>query len=102
MLARVVSWSTKRDRDFWSLVNHVIDRITLPSAKVFVGMYPGHEVPLCWAVTRDGELLYTYVRKGIVNDAALAGELLKMFLGGLPVVAIKVRDFNPFRELERT
>jgi hypothetical protein len=95
------SWGRLRAGDFWRLVNFVLEKITLPSCEVYVGVHRDNtETPMCWAAVRHGELLFTYYRKGLNEDPELRGMLEELFLTVLPVVAIHVRDFNPFRELE--
>jgi hypothetical protein len=98
---REAAWARLRNGDFWRLVNYVLDTITMPSCVVYVGVHAWNpETPMCWAAVRNGELLFTYYRKGLDKDAELLGMLQDVFLTILPVVAIKFRDFNPFRELE--
>ncbi len=94
-------WARLRDGDLWRLLNYVLDRITIPSSQIWIGVHMDrHETPMCWAATRNGELLYSYYRKGLDKDPELRRMLEETFLTVLPVVAIKSRDFNPFRELE--
>ena len=87
-------------RSFWLLVNHVIDRITLPSSSVFVGCTETEpKTPLCWLVAREAKVLYVDARHEVLKDRVLSAALERelrartQFMG--PVT------FNPFQELSR-
>lgn len=91
-----------RDQDYWRLVNHILDRITLPSARIFIGAHPENEgTPMIWIAVRDGLLLFSYARRSLRKDPALVERLESAMLKLIPVVACRVHDFDPFRELER-
>jgi len=92
-----------REQDYWRLVNHVIDRITLPQSSVYIGAHPDNAgTPLMWMAVRDGVMLYSYARRSITSDRPLAEKMESAMLAQLPVVAIRIHDFDPFRELERS
>lgn len=91
------------ERDFWCLVNHVIDRITLPSSSIFVGCHEDEpETPCCWAARRGEEILFLYARQSVGHDAELAATLERSLLSH-PLLAgsERIRAFNPFLELRR-
>jgi hypothetical protein len=91
-----------RKSDLWDLLNHVLDRITLPSSKVVVGCHESSEdVPLCWAAIRDGELLMMYARQSLRRDAELACAIEKEFRAYIVPVTDHREHFNPFEELKR-
>lgn len=95
-------WGVWRRRDFYRLVNFAIDHISLPTCRIFVGVHPDREdTPMCWVATRDGELVFSYVPPRIAKDKELSRVMLRDFLMALPTVAVHVREYNPFLELER-
>lgn len=95
---------------FWMLINHVIDKITLPSCEVFVGCErsePG--TPLCWVAVRKikglstFDIVYLYARHEIRKDQKLAAYLEVALLSEVNKTrpfASQRRSFNPFRELQ--
>lgn len=99
------------DRDYWCLVNHVIDRITLPSCDVWVGIHVSDpETPVCWVAVRKipalqmYELVYLYARRSLQEDPELAAMLEKMLLhevNAVHTLAVERRPYNPFLELRR-
>lgn len=99
------------ERDFWCLVNHVIDRITVSSCKVFVGCHEKDpDTPICWVAIRriEGlvlfEVMYLYARKLIREDPELAAGLERALLSEVNKIhplAAERRSFNPFKELRR-
>jgi hypothetical protein len=104
-------WSLKLPIDyFWMLINHVIDKITIPSSLVFVGCHESElETPICWAVVRridrgTYEVLYTDARESIHDSpqlsATLERELLSQIHAKRPL-AQNCRTYNPFLELKR-
>lgn len=95
-------WGVWKKRDFFRLVNFVVDRISVPTSRIFIGVHPDSvDTPMCWAATRDGELVFSYVRPRAAKDRELSRAMLDTFLVALPTVAVHVRDYNPFMELER-
>jgi hypothetical protein len=99
------------DRDYWCLVNHVIDRITLPSCIVFVGCHEKDiDTPMCWAAVRRipgllaHEVVYLYARKSLWEEPELAASLERAVLSAIealhPLVTER-RPYNPFLELRR-
>lgn len=89
---------------FWALVNHVIDKITLPSSTLLVGCHVDVDTPMCWAVVRDFEVLYIDARPEIRKDPALAVALERQLLHEVRQVipiAPGNRSYNPFMELKR-
>ena len=99
------------DRDFWCLVNHTIDRITLPSCTVYVGCHEAApETPMCWVAVRRVkglqiyEIVYLYARKSVRRDPELAASLERALLSTVEhyvPLAVERRPFNPFLELRR-
>lgn len=96
---------------FWALVNHTIDKITMPRAVVWVGCYEMEvATPLCWAVATENyaqgahDLVYIDARTEILRDRPLAASLERELLSSLAKVlpsAIERRSYNPFMELKR-
>lgn len=97
--ARPAWGQSLRSDEWWALVNHVIDRITLPSAAVWIGCHRDEPiVPLCWAAARDGAFLHMHARVSVHEQPDLAARLEQELLAhaqGRPAV------FNPFLELKR-
>lgn len=90
------------ERDFWALVNYVIDKITMPSCSVFVGCHEAEEdTPVCWVAVRKSEVLFSYARRSVLKNPELAASLERELLARLPWPAAKVKTFNPFLELRR-
>ena len=90
------------ERDYYCLVNHVLDNVTLPSCEIFVGCHEDEPAtPCCWVAVRDSEILFMYARKRFAEDPELAASLERTLLARLPMKAIKIRSFNPFLELRR-
>lgn len=85
--------------EWWALINHVVDRITLPSATVLMACHRNEpSVPLCWVAVRDGLFLHMHARTSIREDPELAVHLEKALLShaqGRP------EPYNPFMELKR-
>jgi hypothetical protein len=99
------------ERDFWCLVNHAVDRITLPSCEVFVGVHANDpETPVCWAAVRripvllQHEIVFSYARESVRNDPELAVTLERALLSEIQQhrpLAVERRAYNPFLELRR-
>ncbi len=99
------------ERDFWCLVNRVVDRITVPSCEIFVGCHESDvDTPICWVAVRriDGlmlfEVMYLYARKLVRKDPELAASLERALLSEVAKtrpLAVERRPFNPFLELRR-
>lgn len=109
---RAHGWSRGlEERDYWALVNHVLDRITLPLCTVFVGHHVNdEETPMCWVAVRringlqTHEVVYLYARKSVREDPELAASLERALLYEVSRVrplADERRPFNPFLELRR-
>lgn len=87
---------------FWLLVNHVLDRITLPSCDVHMGCYetePG--TPLCWVALRGASVLYADARHEILKDPPLAATLERELLCRATGGAYMRDHLHPFKELSR-
>jgi hypothetical protein len=83
--------------EWWALVNHVIDRLALPSARVYVICHRDEErIPLAWAAVRDGAVLHLHAAAAVLADPELAARLETQ----LTAPYLKAR-FNPFEELKR-
>lgn len=105
-------WSRNiEERDYWCLVNYVLDRITLPSCLVFVGHHLiDEETPMCWVAARrikglqTYEVVYLYARKSVRGDPELAASLERALLyevSRICPLADERRPYNPFLELRR-
>ncbi len=105
-------WGRGLEEDyFWLLVNHVIDKITVPSSDVLVGCAetePG--TPICWVVLRKitglstFDVLYVDARREILKDPKLAAALERELLAEVTKqrpLASERRTFIPFQELKR-
>ncbi len=98
-------------RNYWCLINHVLDRITLPSCDVWVGCHTNDpETPICWVATRRIEglqlhaIVYLYVRQQLRDDPELAITLERALLSEVEThhpLATERRPYNPFLELDR-
>lgn len=99
------SWGNRlRNGEFWALVNHVVDRITLPSAAVYVGCHPDEpETPVCWAAVRENEVLHLYARESVRKDPELAAAMQRAFLEIIEsrVGPVSRATYDPFKELQR-
>lgn len=92
--------------EWWALVNYVIDRITLPSSRVFMACHPSEPVvPLGWIAVREDFCLASHSRKSVNDEPELAAHLERsLWEHALPssVFGIGRRaHFNPFTELKR-
>ncbi len=106
--ARTRRWGRGlEERDFWCLVNHVLDRITLPACRVFVGCHEDEpDVPVCWVALRrppglsTWAVVYLYVRQGLREDVELCAGLERELIARIdrPILPDR-RPFNPFLEL---
>lgn len=108
----IYRWSSGlKPDDFWSLLNFVIDRLTLPSCVVFMGCHPSEpKVPINWVAIRkrpglsNYDVVYQYVRLGPREDPELAQSLYDSLIEKLcatHTLEKKKRPFNPFNELRR-
>jgi hypothetical protein len=89
------------DRDFWSITNYVIDKITFPTSTIYIGVHPdAPDTPVCWAAVRDSKLLHVRARRRVLKDPELAVVVQKELLSRLPEPAEQVR-LNLFMELRR-
>jgi hypothetical protein len=103
-------WGRRLDGEsYWPLVNHVIDRITLPSCKVFVGCSPPEpDAPLGWVAIRPAkeahEVVFMYARHEIRKQPEVAAALERGLLSEVdklcPLMTQR-NPFNPFQELRR-
>ncbi len=101
-----------RDKDWWAVCNHVINRITLPSSEPYVGCHPSEPTtPLCWMVVRrtvglsSYEILYLGARRGLPSkEPELAATLERTLVAAVSqgrVIAADRRPLNLFQELRR-
>ena len=99
-----------KDRDFWRLINHVLDRFTLPSCEVFMGCHESDvETPLCWVALRRipglqvHEEVYLYARKSVRQDPELAAGLQRDVRGAIEAQGLSLakerRPYNPYLEI---
>jgi hypothetical protein len=90
-----------RSEEWWALVNHVIDHVTLPSATVWMACHRNEpSVPLSWMAARDGKRLHAHARISIHQEPELAASLYKALIEYTPKWDI-LDAFNPFLELKR-
>lgn len=104
-------WGRQLDGEhFWLLVNHVLDRLTLPSSQVLVGCYETEQnTPICWMAVRRRksqplhDVLYADARPAIRDDLPLAAALEREFTALVErMCPLGERlTFNPFQELSR-
>ncbi len=95
-------WSrTLHEDHFWLLVNHVIDKITMPSSKILVGCHDeDQDTPLCWAVGRE-TIFYSDARVEILHDPELAAYLERALRVSGWSIDVERPQFDPFKELSR-
>jgi hypothetical protein len=97
---------------FWLLVNHVIDKVTLPSCEVFVGCNPDFpETPLCWVAIRRLEglstyaVVYLYARRRFMRHPEVAATMQSMLIHEVKqqraLLSGDAPPFDPFQELSR-
>lgn len=85
--------------EWWALINHVIDGITLPSVTVWMACHRRTpDVPLCWAAVRRSEALHMYARSSVRETPELAAFLHRSLLDH---ARARAAPFNPFQELKR-
>lgn len=95
------------ERDFWHLANYVIEKITLPSAEVFIGCHESEpDTPCCWIAVRSigedaCEVLESYARQIVSKDPELAANLERELRSRLPYKRVETRNLNLFLELKR-
>lgn len=83
--------------EWWALVNHVIDRHTLPSASVLVACHRNEpSFGLCWLAYRRG-VLHLHATKDVMREPDLAAYLERSLRDHAPK---GVEEFNPFLELK--
>lgn len=98
--------------NFWRLVNHAVDKVSIPSSSIFVGCHPeATDTPLCWIAVRKFaglstyETVYLYVRGRVRKDPELAANLQHRFVHEvgriIGNVVLEMRSYNPFKELSR-
>lgn len=97
---------------FWLLVNHVIDKVTLPSCEVFVGCHPDSpDTPLCWVAIRRIEglstyaVVYLYARQRFMRHPDVAASMQSMLIHEVKqhraLLSGDAPPFDPFKELSR-
>ncbi len=84
--------------EWWALVNHVVDRISLPTATVMMACHEDEpEVPLAWMAVRSLAILHQHARASVHDEPHLAARLyqeLATRTGALP------HRWNPFLEMK--
>jgi hypothetical protein len=84
--------------EWWALVNHVLDTVTLPGCTVTMACHRDEEsIPLAWLAARGTFILHMHATSNVRRDAELAARLERALLshsGG------EVAPFNPFMELK--
>jgi hypothetical protein len=84
--------------EWWALVNHVVDTISLPTSEVWMACHRSEpEVPLAWLAVRKGEVLHRHARAAVQREPELAARLE---LALLEHTRGQVADWNPFLELK--
>lgn len=85
--------------EWWALVNHVIDTITLPSCTVWMICHREDElVPLCWAAVRNGKFVHMHASIGVRRDPELGAWLERLLVDE---TMAGYAHFNPFLEMRR-
>lgn len=88
--------------EWWALINHVIDRVSLPSCAVWMACHRDEPtVPLCWVAVRDGAFLHMHARSSVHREPELAAEIERDLLAHDAVGAQGRLSFNPYLELKR-
>lgn len=83
--------------EWWALVNHVIDRFTLPSSHVRMACHRSEvSVPLAWVANRDNAVLHTHATRSVLAEPDLAAFIERTLLDGQ-----ERAQLNPFLELKR-
>lgn len=95
------SWGRALHSDeWWSLVNFVMDAITLPSCEVRMICHTDEgSVPLGWAAMRAGRVLRLHAKASVQASPELAARLERKLLES--VASPVAETFNPFMELRR-
>jgi hypothetical protein len=97
-------------KEFWAIVDHVIERVTLPSSEVWVGCHQDDpSTPCCWAATRLSVpglvVLHAFVRRSMEReDPELAKAIKSEFFYRLVLqhrTELVHGTFNPILELKR-
>lgn len=83
--------------EFWAIVNYAIDRISLPSAVVFMACHENEPAfPLAWIARRDGAIIHMHARKELRFDYELAALIHRRLIG-----QDAWKPINPILELKR-
>lgn len=96
-----------REWEFWALANHVVDKVTFPTAMVYMGCHADEpDVSCCWiAIRPNGEsafdVLHSYARRSIRQDPELAASIERELRKYLQVPFAPVPALNLFKELKR-
>jgi hypothetical protein len=87
-------------KEWWALVNYVVDRITYPSSTVVVACHRDEPmVPLAWLAHRSSQIIGLSCRAAIRKDPELAARIQTELLGHIGFSTFT--PFNPFEELKR-
>lgn len=85
--------------EWWALMNHVLDTITLPSSTVWMACHRDEEiVPLCWLAERGGVVLHMHASASARKDTELAARLERSLTEHACAIP---GAFNPFIELKQ-
>ena len=89
--------------EMWCVLDHVIDRISFPSAEVVMACAESEpKVPLAWVAMRGPRILHEHMRERIVEeDPELAAALAQEVWSKLPSVLVR-QPFNPIHELKES
>lgn len=88
-----------RSEEWWALVNHAIDNITLPSSDVWMACHRDEEsVPLAWLVARDLLVIHVHAVASVTDDSELAAIIESSLRTKAPG---ELLNFNPFMELKK-
>ena len=89
-----------QSEEWWALVNHVVDGITLPTCEVWMACHRNEpSVALCWAARRKDKLLHMHAVEHVRREPELAASLERDLRAHLTTGP--EWTWNPFLELKR-
>lgn len=87
-----------RSDEWWALVNHVVDTISLPSANVFMACHNEEpDVPLAWMAVRQMAILHHHARASVHDEPDLAARVYRELADRTGGVEAR---WNPFTEMK--
>jgi hypothetical protein len=83
--------------EWWALINHVVDRITLPTSSVLVAASRNEpDFGICWLAYREG-VLHLHATKDVLREPELAAYLERALRDH---AQREDAPYNPFLELK--